>query len=509
VGAPDSVEFLTQNEIEQFAISQDRLTNAIYTRLERLDADERLASAEKALKEELDRTEELGRLLDDEQQLVGNLAAVESERATNQNLINSLEDPAYVDLTAERQAAANEQTQRRAARSRLNELITNVVQLVNGNELERVRGNAEPYEGRRTTLIADLRAAIERARDGLDLTRPDAREQELVEAGMEAESRLQRYLSERNISAENVTDISRAGARLAELNERREALSRDLQANRVEQAAVQLSDTALPAYEEELLANVGPINERLQQMGLEVQRISLRYRFDTDAAKDGLLQDLVELLAPFSDGGRAPRVDHIGSALSGIDILRVPAKADLIAALGQAASQSKTVQLLLDYFQDDFNYRRFVLCARRRAMDALSFRRLSVLYDGRPLQNASFGQRCSAALILLLTIGNTPIVIDEPEAHLDSALIADLLVLLIKRVKSDRQIIFATHNANFVVNGDAELIHILDMDANRHSAITSSTLENRDHRPRVPALEGGEKAFQQREGRYGMRTLLD
>jgi len=56
-------------------------------------------------------------------------------------------------------------------------------------------------------------------------------------------------------------------------------------------------------------------------------------------------------------------------------------------------------------------------------------------------------------------LGNTPLVIDEPEAHLDSSLIAKDLVELVKNVKINRQLIFATHNANFVINGDAELIH--------------------------------------------------
>ena len=48
--------------------------------------------------------------------------------------------------------------------------------------------------------------------------------------------------------------------------------------------------------------------------------------------------------------------------------------------------------------------------------------------------------------------------------YLDSSLIANYLVPLIKSVKKNRQIIFATHNANFVVNGDSEKIFILKND---------------------------------------------
>jgi len=75
-----------------------------------------------------------------------------------------------------------------------------------------------------------------------------------------------------------------------------------------------------------------------------------------------------------------------------------------------------------------------------------------------------------------------PIVIDEPEAHLDSALIAKYLVDLIKSRKNHRQIIFATHNANLVINGDAELIHCLSMDDTKITRVVSTTIEDLNHR---------------------------
>jgi predicted ATP-dependent endonuclease of OLD family len=104
----------------------------------------------------------------------------------------------------------------------------------------------------------------------------------------------------------------------------------------------------------------------------------------------------------------------------------------------------------------------------------------------------------------LVQFGGSGIVIDEPEAHLDSALIANYLVELVKKAKLNRQIIFATHNANFVINGDAELIHTLEIGNDNLSKITSITIENLEHRKRLLALEGGKEAFQKREHRYGI-----
>ena len=81
-------------------------------------------------------------------------------------------------------------------------------------------------------------------------------------------------------------------------------------------------------------------------------------------------------------------------------------------------------------------------------------------------------------LLHWVMLGNTPIIIDEPEAHLDSNLIAKYLVELVKTVKKNRQIIFATHNANFVVNGDSELIHILTMSDSKVTNSCETSIEN-------------------------------
>jgi len=100
-------------------------------------------------------------------------------------------------------------------------------------------------------------------------------------------------------------------------------------------------------------------------------------------------------------------------------------------------------------------------------------------------------------------LGNNPIIIDEPEAHLDSSLIANYLVNLIKEVKQDRQIIFATHNANFVLNGDAELIIKLE-NIDGITTFKSFAIEDIEFREDLLKLEGGKEAFKARECKYGI-----
>lgn len=85
--------------------------------------------------------------------------------------------------------------------------------------------------------------------------------------------------------------------------------------------------------------------------------------------------------------------------------------------------------------------------------------------NGRDFQSigqASVGQRAAAMLAFLLAHGGEPLVLDQPEDDLDNHLIYGLVVQQIRSNKQRRQLIIVTHNPNIVVNGDAELIHVLD-----------------------------------------------
>jgi energy-coupling factor transporter ATP-binding protein EcfA2 len=248
---------------------------------------------------------------------------------------------------------------------------------------------------------------------------------------------------------------------------------------------------------EELLA---PINMALRGQGSEVKPIELRYRFDHRAFKDAMIQYVAGAIGQVE--GRAPRPDYVENKLGKLDFV---ALSDREAALMQIPDEDGVyAKTLREFFAQEVNFEALKLEAELRSLDVRKLGQIFVLYDDKPVENSSFGQRCTAVIVVLLLLGNMPIVIDEPEAHLDSTLIAKYLVDLIKTRKLHRQIIFATHNANLVINGDAELVHCMSMDDKKVTSIVSTTIENLEHRELLLALEGGEKAFHQREKRYGI-----
>lgn len=72
-------------------------------------------------------------------------------------------------------------------------------------------------------------------------------------------------------------------------------------------------------------------------------------------------------------------------------------------------------------------------------------------------EEASPGQQASALLRLLLRQEAGTLIVDQPEDDLDNRVMMEI-VELIRRSKTKRQLIFATHNPNLVVNGDADKV---------------------------------------------------
>jgi energy-coupling factor transporter ATP-binding protein EcfA2 len=123
------------------------------------------------------------------------------------------------------------------------------------------------------------------------------------------------------------------------------------------------------------------------------------------------------------------------------------------------------------------------------------------------LERGSAGQKAAAILAFILSYGDEPLIIDQPEDDLDNALISDLIVKQIHENKNHRQLIVATHNPNIVVNGDAELVHVMKFSGGQIQIDTEGGLEEKPVRESIcTIMEGGKDAF---EKRYKRITLED
>jgi hypothetical protein len=140
--------------------------------------------------------------------------------------------------------------------------------------------------------------------------------------------------------------------------------------------------------------------------------------------------------------------------------------------------------------------------------------RYAITYDGVRIEQLSPGTRGIVLLLLYLVLDRhdeRPLVIDQPEENLDPKSVFEELVRHFRAARVRRQVIVVTHNANLVVNTDADQLLVATAKyetAGELPTITYAvgTLENPDTRAAVCAtLEGGERAFLEREKRYRLR----
>jgi chromosome segregation protein len=150
-----------------------------------------------------------------------------------------------------------------------------------------------------------------------------------------------------------------------------------------------------------------------------------------------------------------------------------------------------------------------ILSAKTRDFIVLSY----VDPNGRAIkfERASEGQQASALLELLLSQSAGTLIIDQPEDDLDNNVVMRI-VELIRTSKSHRQLVFATHNPNVVVNGDADKILALASiqvdpssgnDETRIMIDTDGAIETATVKSAIThIMEGGEKAFDLRRRKY-------
>jgi len=129
--------------------------------------------------------------------------------------------------------------------------------------------------------------------------------------------------------------------------------------------------------------------------------------------------------------------------------------------------------------------------------------RYDVTYRGKPLNSHSLGQRASAMMLFLLSQSDIDLLlIDQPEDDLDSQTVYEEVVKLIRDIKPDRQFIFATHNANFPVLGDAETVTSCSAEGEAF-AVQTGSVDAKDCQERIiDIMEGGPEAFERRKTIY-------
>lgn len=137
-----------------------------------------------------------------------------------------------------------------------------------------------------------------------------------------------------------------------------------------------------------------------------------------------------------------------------------------------------------------------------------SFDQKNKAVEFKNIEILSYGQK-AVVILILITEGiaafeiNVPLIIDQPEDHLDNQYIYNDLVNNIRNLKIKRQIILVSHNASIPVCGDAENVICLKSDNKNGWLELNGPLDNEKVNEKIiKIMEGGEYSFNSRRKKY-------
>lgn len=330
--------------------------------------------------------------------------------------------------------------------------------------------------------ISDLSTALSTEKDALNGIQTELTQ--LIEGLKDEFSQIQReinddtldlkgYLKYTQDRAKNVVEIERF---------KREATSTDAIKTRILSLARQRNEalmTVFRAYE----AEINRLNERQDALA-----ISITFKGNTEA----LLQLVRRTFQGTAIRSAETKTEQICAALpDGVAILM-----DILLDNG-----NKLTKILVDAEYTKFiekvlsDYASFIRC--------WSGDRIDILYHSKPLREHSLGQRASALALTILTQDDSDIIIiDQPEDDLDNQVVYREFIKTVKAKKPSVQFIFATHNPNIPVLGDAERV-IATSYTEQSITPTVGNIDNAEsHKLIVDIMEGGQEAFKRRNDIY-------
>ena len=497
------IEFLAQNTIEKFATDKKEFTNAIYTRLNK-KSNNRLEDKENEISNNLDIFDKQIELLKKHVQVISDLKELKKDFHVNKNIVKTFSDKEYIDNKKKLDVLQKELNTINKSRDRYKDLYARVENL--SKEYNLISDEKNNYDKYYNELVVDIKTLFKKFQKK-DYTKDRELHDKLKEDILKYDETIEKYLKDKGLSEENIQDAKNASQKLISLRTERENKLCELQTIRKNIKLFNTDDinTGIKEFESLINDELEKINQIFREISeknpSEVKLIEVKYEPNNDIYQKlfNEFERIVDIRNQISSF-KSAFWDYLKS-VSVDDVLSLESREDLIEKIG--IRNTLAYRAIEQIFSDNTNFKIYKLLIEKEKRNISNNKILRVYYDNKPLDNSSFGQKCTAAIVILLSLGNNPIIIDEPEAHLDSSLIANYLVNLIKKQKEQRQIIFATHNANFVLNADAELIIKLENN-DEITTVTSFAIENLFYRDDLLKLEGGKEAFKKRERKYNI-----
>ncbi|HEB9309052.1 TPA: ATPase [Campylobacter coli] len=507
----ENIEFLAQNKIEEFAKNSKEFTKAIFNRLNK-NTNNLLIETEDAITKELQVFENQIDNLKNRISLHIRLKNHCKDLKKLEYIVRSFDDHEYLSSKEKIQIIEQELIKLLNSRDRVNKLLNSLNDIVTKHHIIKIENSYDSYYNDLYMKICELVASDtgEKYKDS---------EENINSLESEKETyirKIKNYLESKGLTEENINDVQIATSKIENIKEEIKNIKEEIKKikEKIKSFSHNDIDEKIKNFKSIITKQLDIVNEKFEKISEnnkdELKNIKIQYPISNiDDFSDTAIEYFIEKIKHFKEIEIKDK-STFKNYLKELTIKKAyeckqhyEFKKDIDEFL--KSKNTQTAKLLSEIFSKKIFFQIYQLVIAKTIRNISKNKNLEVTYDNKSLNNVSFGQRCTAAIIILVSLGNNPIIIDEPETHLDSSLIANYLVNLIKKIKMHRQIIFATHNANFVLNADAELIIELENNDNKTKA-NLFAIEDIDFRSKLLKLEGGKEAFKKREEKYGFNN---
>ena len=182
-------------------------------------------------------------------------------------------------------------------------------------------------------------------------------------------------------------------------------------------------------------------------------------------------------------------------------------KKEVAAAVEGTEVSSDTIKLLFDFLIKQMKIEDILEISYAYRAEDIPEIKLQIENDiYEDINKVSVGQKCTAMLIIALSQGDMPVIIDQPEDSLDLKSIWEDMCKKIRNYKDNRQFVFTTHNSSLAVASDTDKYIVISSNAISGQIINTGALDSNDTKENVVNyLEGKEETYIRKYNKYGFK----
>jgi len=507
---PTNTEFFLQNEIEKFARDIHEMSNLIRLRLLLLSSLNNQISL-KDLQNEWSMTSqamnEIIEAYDNISRATKNIESVNKQIDTLKKQIDVIKSKEYQNFQKIIEDINSKIAEFKRYEDEYNDIIAKIDGLITAfSQLEWSIEQGKGILDELSDLLGDYKKRLKESFNQLsNIFKTNNYTLQLTEKKFQ----LKKYLEKKGLTEENIEELANASEQIKEL----EGEIRILERQKVPfEKIYKKRKSILNEYKKKYLAYQNRFFEVATRLEKELQGLPFfdkAISFTPKINKQRLQEDIVTFVKNSSQAKITLRTNDIQSVLFDVEDITeyLKSKEKIRDCVNQSTKTVLHKQIIQGLVNDSVFLEKLYLLLWEKYYNIRNIQVQTKLGD-KLLQNTSFGERCGIVISIILIAGTNPIVIDQPEDNLDGKFISNVLVPLIRKRKLCRQIILVTRDANIVIGGDAELVHILESDENeKKTKILPSSIENIKYRENyIWILDGGKEAFEKREKKYGFKT---